>query len=44
MNIFGKDTGFFDLFDQMGTHVVSSARYLHTLASGFPQNMSSAHG
>ena len=42
MNIFIKDTGFFDLFDQMGTHIVSSAHSLRALAKGFPRSRDEA--
>jgi len=42
LRIFQRDAGFFDLFDEMGKHVVSSARHLHKLASGFPESRSEA--
>jgi uncharacterized protein Yka (UPF0111/DUF47 family) len=38
LNIFQKQGVFFDLFDQMGTHIVSCARHLNKLASEFPMS------
>ncbi len=36
-NLLPKDTVFFDLFEKLATHVVSSSEHLRRLASSFPE-------
>src|SRR3954464_9173067 len=38
-NLLPKDTLFFDLFEGLAMHAVSSAGHLHKLASSFPNGM-----
>lgn len=36
--LFHRDSIFFDLFDELSTHVVASAEHLRRLATGFPES------
>jgi len=42
LNVFAKGASVFDLFDEMGQHVVSSTARLHALASGYPASLPEA--
>src|SRR5690349_7462678 len=39
LSLLNNDASFFDLFDELAAHVVSCARRLHDLATGFPASL-----